>query len=484
MPEKTWTRRKFLQAAAAGSAAAGSALSFGRVPVWAADPSEENPSTPAKADACVLIWLPGGVTQADTWDPKQHTPFRAGMKGSEVLATFPSIPTAADGIFISAGLERIASVMNRGTIVRSLLAPAKFGAIHLKAQHAMMTGYEFPAGVAAPSLGSWVANLRGRRAPFVPAYIEIGRNIGSSDEDRFVATYQGPGFLGPQFAPFLVPNPEEGLPTLRAMAGMDSARLDRRHLLWQRLQGLAGPELVHSKPATAYRQVMADARAMMDSPVQKAFQLNQESLATVRAYGRSRFGQGCLLARRLIEAGARFVQVEYPYKAVTFFDTHEDGHSRMKKLKKVIDSPIAQLVLDLEERGLLQRTLVIIATEFGRTLAVNPKLDGVEDFGFAEKQTGDRLIIANEKMYGFHGHFSSASCMVFFGGGIKQGLVFGKTADRHPMVIMEQSAKLIDLHATIYTALGISPAAYRLTEERPFYVTKNGKGSPIEELFA
>jgi hypothetical protein len=241
---------------------------------------------------------------------------------------------------------------------------------------------------------------------------------------------------------------------------------------------------VHAKPASAYRQVTADARAMMDSPVKNAFQLNEEKPAMLQAYGNSRFGQGCLLARRLIEVGARFVEVEYPYKAFVGFDTHDHGHARMKKLKNLIDSPVAQLVLDLEERGLLQRTLVVIATEFGRTVALNPKVEGTEEFGFAEKQTGDRLIVANEKMYGFHGHFSSASCMVFFGGGIKKGLVFGKTADHHPMVSVEQPAKLIDLHATIYTALGISPKAYRVTEERPFYVTKNGNGNPIEELFA
>jgi hypothetical protein len=407
------------------------------------------------------------------------------MKGSELLATFPSIPTSADGTFLSAGLERIASVMNRGTIVRSVVAPAKFGAIHLKAQYAMMTGYPFPAGVQAPSLGSWVANLRGRRAPFVPAYFDIGRDINSADDnDRFVATFQGSGFLGPQFAPFLVPRPQEGLPTLRAMAGMDRGRLDRRQVLLQRLQGLADPHLVHSKQATAYGQVVADARAMMDSPVKRAFQLNEEKAATRATYGKSRFGQGCLLARRLVEVGARFVEVEYSYKAFTRFDTHDHGHSRMQKLKREIDSPIAQLVLDLEDRGLLKRTLVVIATEFGRTVALNPKVEGTEEFGFAEKQTGDRLIIAKEEMYGFHGHFSSASCMVFFGGGMRQGFVYGKTADRHPMVPVEQPARLIDLHATIYTALGISPQAYRLTEERPFYVTKDGRGRPIQKLFA
>jgi Protein of unknown function (DUF1501) len=133
-----------------------------------------------KADAMIHIWLPGGVAQTDTWDPKKYTPFRPGMKGNELLGTCEQIPTSADGIFLGKGLENIASVMDRGTILRSLTNATKFGAIHLKAQYYMMTGYLFPTGVKTPSLGAAVARTLGRRNPQVPAYIYIGRDIDTS----------------------------------------------------------------------------------------------------------------------------------------------------------------------------------------------------------------------------------------------------------------------------------------------------------------
>src|SRR5207302_9440531 len=122
-----------------------------------AEAAVEKPKLIPKADAIIHIWLPGGIAQTDTWDTKKFTPYRAGMKGSELLGTCESIPTSADGIRIGAGLETIASVMDRGTIVRSLANDVMFGAIHLKAQYYMMTGYLFPAGVKAPSIGAVVS---------------------------------------------------------------------------------------------------------------------------------------------------------------------------------------------------------------------------------------------------------------------------------------------------------------------------------------
>ncbi len=152
-------------------------------------------------------------------------------------------------------------------------------------------------------------------------------------------------------------------------------------------------------------------------------------------------------------------------------------------MKKQIDGPIAQLIRDLHDRGLLQRTLVCVATEFGRTIASAPSA-GVEPEGDAERHNGEHLIIENEKMYGFHGHFSSGNQMLFFGGGFKGGYVHGKTAPRHPMVPVENPVGLSDAHATIYKALGIAPDHNYVTEGRPFYVTNLGKGQPIDALLA
>ena len=486
----TIDRRSFLQAAGAAGAAAllpRSAL------------ASKPQITAGKADSVIYIWLPGGIAQTDTWDPKQHTPFQAGMKGSDLLGTCKPIPTAADGIFLGEGLEEIASVLDRGAIVRSLTSDTKFGAIHLKAQYYASTGYLFPAGVKAPSIGAVVARSLGRRHKDIPPYIYVGRDIDTSDEEKlFISEYLGPGFYGVGYAPFMIPDPAKGVATLSAVGGMRPERLDRRQAYLRAISGLTERELREANKVQDYLKVMDDARAMMDSPVKRAFRLEEEKPETLAAYqpqaGRydvqdqsyyygNRFGNGLLLARRLVESGARFVQVEYQYGPFKGFDMHENGFSRMAEMKRQIDRPIAQLIRDLDQRGLLDRTLVVIATEFGRTIASQPAA-GVEPDGFAERHTGDTLVIENERMYGFHGHFSSTNCMLFFGGGFKRGLAYGKTADRHPMLPVEHPVRLIDLLATMYKALGIPPDWSYETEGRPFYVTNNGKGQAIGALLA
>lgn len=190
------TRRDFIRTGLAAAAGAGfSRCAFGDTPTGA--PAKAVAQLVAKADAMIHIWLPGGMAQTDTWDPKKYTPFQAGMKGSELLGTCEPIPTSADGIFLGKGLDNIASVMHRGTILRSLTNETKFGAIHLKAQYYMQTGYLFPTGVKTPSLGAAVARTLGRRNPQVPAYIYIGRDIDTSDEEKlFISEYLGPGFYG------------------------------------------------------------------------------------------------------------------------------------------------------------------------------------------------------------------------------------------------------------------------------------------------
>jgi hypothetical protein len=483
-------RRDFLKATLA---AAGAVCAGGPASAAATGPI-------AMADSVIFVWLPGGVAQTDTWDTKAFTPFRTGMRGNELLGTCPTIPTEVDGLRLGTGLENMASIMHLGTVLRSLTNETKFGAVHLKAQYYMMTGYLFPVGVKAPSLGAAVGRTLGPRSANVPPYIYIGRDVETNDtEKQFISEYIGPGFYGVRHAPFMVPDPTQGMATLSAAAGMTPERIDRRMKLLRESSKLAGTQLQASEKAADYLRVMEQARAMMDSPVKRAFAFaKEEKPATLEAYepkiaadeqldkkyyfGR-RFGHGLLLARRLVERGARFVQVEYQYGPFKGFDTHEDGATRLVELKKQIDGPIAQLVRDLDERGLLERTLVVVATEFGRTIANQPKA-GVEPIGFAEQHSGKDLVIENEKMYGFHGHFSSANSLLFFGGGFRQGLVYGRTADEHPMVPIENPVTLTDVHATIYRALGISPDTAYVTEGRPFHVTKDGKGKPIEALLA
>jgi uncharacterized protein (DUF1501 family) len=475
------TRRDFIKNTAFTACAF--ALGTGRQTALAKE-GLSHPVNPT-ADSMILIWLPGGIAQFDTWDPKEYTPYEKGMKGSEMLSTFKKIPTAADGIYLTEGLENIARVMDKGSILRTLSSDTKFGAIHLKAQYYMMTGYEFPAGVQVPSMGSMVARSLGRNNPNIPAYIDIGRDIDTSNEEfLFISQYQGPGFLGMKYAPFMIPNPQEGLPTLNAVAGMTPTRLDRRQRYLEAISGLDTKEIFESKKASEYMQVIDDARAMMDSPIKKAFDFSTEKESTLQAYDVGhRFGHACLLARKLVEQGSRFIEVEYQYAPFKGFDTHENGHTRMIDMKRYIDRPIAKLISELDERGLLERTLVVVATEFGRTVADQPDA-GREKLGFDENQTGEDLIVESERLYGHHGHFSSASSMLFFGGGFKQGYVHGVTADRHPMLPIEKPEKLIDVYATIYKAMGIPADTHFVVEERPFYVTKDGKGKPIVDLLA
>lgn len=468
-------RRQFIQSAAA-------ATSFLATSKYARAYSDK---IEPLADSMILIWLPGGIDQWDTWDPKAYTPYEKGMKGSDLYSTFKPIPTAADGIELCEGLENIASVMDKGTILRTLTSDTKFGAIHLRAQYYQMTSYEFPAGVQVPSMGSMVARSLGRNDPHVPAYIDIGRDVSTADQEMlFISQYMGPGFLGVKYAPFMIPYPDQGIPTLNAVAGMKPERLDRRQKYLELITGNSTNALRESGRTKEYMQVMEDARAMMDSPVKNAFNFSDEKQSTIDAYTVDhRFGTSCLLARRLVEAGSRFVCVEYQYAPFEGFDTHENGHTRMAGMKSQIDRPIAQLVRDLDERGMLDRTLVCVMTEFGRTIADRPQA-GAEAFGFDESQTGEDLIIDNERLYGHHGHFSSANCMLFFGGGFKKGYVHGATADRHPMVPVENPVHLIDAYATIYRAMGIPADTHYVVEDRPFYVTKDGKGKVIEDMLA
>jgi hypothetical protein len=493
------TRREFIKAGAvtaAGLGWGGRALAA----VEAAAKTDAIAKLAAKADAMIHISLPGGVAQTDTWDPKKFTPYTKGMKGSDLLGTCESIPTAADGIRLGKGLEHMAAVMDRATILRSLTNETKFGAIHLKAQYYLQTGFLFPTGVKTPSLGAAIARTMGRRNPQVPAYIYIGRDIDTSDEEKlFISEYLGPGFYGVNYAPFMIPDPARGLATLNAVAGMKMDRLDRRQEYLRSITGLTEPELQEANKVKDYLKVMEDARAMMDSPVKKAFDYaKEEKPEVIKAYEPeitaaelldktyyhgNRFAHGCLLARRLVEAGARYIQVEYQYAPFKGFDMHESGRDRMNEMKRQIDKPIARLIRDLDERGLLDRTLVMITTEFGRTIASEPSA-GKEPDGFAERHTGEKLIIESEKMYGFHGHFSSGNSLLFFGGGFKKGFVYGKTADVHPMLPIEKPVRLEDVHATVYQTLGIPANTSYVTEGRPFYVTKDGKGVAIAGLLA
>ncbi len=433
----------------------------------------------AKADSMILLWLAGGVAQTETFDPKRYTPFEKGIEAQKILSTFPSIPTSVDGIRISKGLERIADVMKYGTLIRSFRAADLGFILHSRHQYHFHTGYIPPSTVDAPSIGGVLARTLGEREEGVPPYISIGQRFDVGGEDFEVRAFHTAGFLGSQYGPLFVPEPSEAIQTVQPPQGMSEKRFNER---WKRYQ-----EFVKAQRGTPYediakkefQQALEGAHGLMASPAGKAFDLSLEPEKSYNIYNTGRFGQGCLLARRLVEAGARFVEVAYEYIPFEGFDTHENGHSRMVQLKKNIDAPISQLILDLKERGMLDRTMVVIASEFGRDMITEGKPD---------KPVKDQVkvpeVVEEEKHYGMHRHFTGAGSVLLFGGGFKQGYLHGKTANERPCDTIEDPVSVTDLHASLYNRMGIPADLFYTVEERPFYVTKDGEGEPIHKLFA
>lgn len=470
-------RRDFLKASLAATAAT---VAGGPVSAQEHPPGMNRPDLPkAKADAMILIWLPGGLAQTDFWDAKGFTPFEVGMPSYKLRGTSPAIDTTVDGIRFGSGLESVASVMDKGALVRTLTFPRPAPS-HPMAQFRIMCGYDFPSPFKPPSIGAIISRTLGPRNPLVPANIHLGRRMKdgfatTSNNAEFIGALHGPGFYGIDHAPLVVPEPGDGIATLSAAAGISNDRLDRRLNFLKTLTSYSVPDLAREEVVRDYISVLDRARAVMDSPVKDAFDLTQEPYGKLLQYRvRHSFARGCLVARRLIEVGARYVQVDYPYQPFNLIDTHGWGARRNAQTKLNIGMPIAQLVKDLDIRGHLDRTLVVVMSEFGRTIS------SAAGLGHAQKDTK----MMDTKMYGFHGHFGHASSALLFGGGIKRGFAYGETANENPFVAIDKPVSYTDFHATIFTALGIAPDVHYLTEDRPVYVTEDGEGKPIEALYA
>ena len=465
-------RRQFMRATGAAALAA---LAAGEPRLHAAETK-----LPARADSVILLWMAGGMAQTETYDPKRFTPYAAGEESNKVLSTFSAIDTAVDDIKISQGLERIATVMDRGTLLRSHRVGDLGFILHSRHQFHWHTGYPPPQSVAAPHMGAVVSRTLGPRNPDLPAFVDIGQNLEIGAESDSVKAFHTAGFLGSDHAPFLIADPNDAVSRTRPSEHMGRSRFTRRFDYYQKL--------VAASPVGQYgsdfqreslKRSLENAHRLLNSPSAKAFDLSLEPKPSYDVYNTGRFGLGCLLARRLIEAGTRFVEVTTEYIPFRYWDTHENGHTRTIDMKRQVDAPIAQLILDLEERGLLDRTLVIIASEFGRDMMTEGK-PGQE----VKDQVAQPTIMTEPKHYGMHRHFTEASSVLLFGGGSPKGKLYGKTADERPCTIVENPVTIDDLHATIYAALGIAPDAYYEVEKRPFYVTNNGKGRIVDALRA
>jgi uncharacterized protein (DUF1501 family) len=432
------------------------------------------------ADTVIVLWMAGGMAQTETWDPKRYTPFEPGVRTDRVLSTFPSIDTSVDNIKISAGLENVARVIDRGALIRTFQGADLGFILHSRHQYHWHTGYIPPQPMAVPHLGAVIAKTLGPKNPTVPPFIAIGQNLEIGGESASVKAFHTAGFLGTEYGPFLITDPADAAAAVRPPAELGDARFRSRRRIYEQL---LAEEPVYQYGGDFQRESlirsMNAADRLLTSPSAKAFDLSLEPRKSFDIYNTSRFGQGCLLARRLTEAGARYIEVTTEYIPFRYWDTHENGHERAATMKKEIDMPVAQLILDLEERGLLDRTLVVIASEFGRDAITEGKV-GKE----VKDQAHTPDVMSEPKHYGMHRHFTAAGSVVLFGGGIKRGMVYGKTADERPCTTIENPVPVEDLHATLYHALGIPPTHAFLVEKRPVYVTKDGKGKPIQELFA
>ena len=446
----------------------------------AREPQLVRAETKATADSMIVLWMAGGMAQTETFDPKRYTPFEPGVRTERVLSTFPAIDTLVDHIKISQGLERVAKVMDRGSLIRTFQGPDLGFILHSRHQFHWHTGYIPPQSLAVPHIGSVIAKTLGPKNPTVPPFIAIGQNMEIGGESASIKAFHTAGFLGTEFAPFLITDPQDAASAVRPPADLGSARFKSRRRLYEQI---LAAEPVYQFSGDFQRESMIRAMDAADrlltSPSAKAFDLSLEPKKNFDVYNTSRFGQGCLLARRLVEAGARYVEVTTEYIPFRYWDCHQDGHDRLAMMKQTIDAPVAQLILDLEERGLLDRTLVVLASEFGRDAITEGKV-GKE----VRDQSTTPDVMTAPAHYGMHRHFTGAGSVLMFGGGIKRGFVYGKTADERPCTTIENPVPLEDLHATMYHAMGIAPTQFFVTEKRPVYVTKDGKGRVIQDLYA
>ncbi len=434
----------------------------------------------AKADSMILLWMAGGMAQTETFDPKQYTTYEPGLESKRVLSTFRSIPTAVDSIRLSEGLEEIAKVMDRGTLIRSHRVGDLGFILHSRHQYHWHTGYEPPQPLAMPHLGAWIAKLKGPKNPEMPAFIGIGQNMEIGAESDALKSFHTAGFLGAEFGPFLIADPRDAIASVRPPAKMQGGRFVNRYKQYRELLA-ASPILREGSDdqRESLLRSMDNADRLLRAPAAKAFDLELEPKESYDRYNTGRFGLGCLLARRLMENGARFVEVSSEYIPFRHWDTHENGHERAIQMKQTIDHPVAQLIRDLDERGLLSRTVVVLASEFGRDMMTEGK-PGRE----VQNQVKVPDVMTSPQHYGMHRHFTEAGSALVFGGGFRRGLLHGETAAERPCSIVKDPVTINDLHATIYSAFGIAPNAGVVVEQRPVYVTKDGKGKPVTQLLA
>jgi hypothetical protein len=446
------SRRDWLRLAAAGVAGVSSS---GWIEALAADAVGAAGIGKGRTKSCILLWMTGGPSQIDTFDPKpKHA------NGGQ----FKPIETSVAGLMVGEHLPKVAQQMKDITIIRSM--STKEGD-HGRATYNLRTGYTPTGPIHYPTLGSLVAKEFERDDAELPNFISIAPYRG------FNPGAFGPGFLGPRYAPLVVgeraaigPQGANGannyslrVENMEPPADVNRARADDRLGLLASLS----KDFVDMHPGIStpsHQDAYLRAVRLMRSSAAKAFEIEDEPAAVRDAYGRTPFGQGCLLARRLVERGVPFVEVTLASAdgAQAFgWDTHLQNFEAVKKLCQVLDPAWATLMNDLRTRGLLDSTLIVWMGEFGRT----PKINA---------QAG-------------RDHFPGAWTTVLAGGGIKGGQAIGDTGV-DGMTVKDRPVTVPDFLATVCKGLGIDPLKQNLSDVgRPIRIV-DPKAKPIQEVLA
>ena len=419
--EKMAGRRDFLRGVSLAGLAAGS-LGWSDVVSLRADELKQ------RGMSCILLWMQGGPSQFETLSPKP-----GNQSGGETKAIATSVP----GIEITENLPKLAKTMDDWAVIRSMTS--REGS-HPRATSLLHTGYLPTASIKHPTLGSLVCQQRRDDECELPSFVYIGgrgRNLGGS----------GGGFLGVDYDPFVVANPSQAPSNSKPTT--ETARYQRRLGLLDRLQADyaadGGKQLVED-----HKKLYDKASKMILSPQMTTFDLSKEPRAMREAYGSSAFGSGCLLARRLVESGVTFVEV-----ALGNWDTHQDNFDRTTTLCGSLDQPAAQLITDLKQRGLLDRTLVVWMGEFGRTPRIKPR--------------------------GGRDHYPRAFNVALAGGGVKGGQVIGAT-DPSGASVKERPVTVSDLFQSFCKALDMDSTLENMSAiGRPMKVVDGGE--PVKELF-
>jgi hypothetical protein len=422
-------RRDFLRS---GASLAGAAVCSR--PLLAAS---ESALIQGKAEHVISIWLGGGMAQTDTFDPKRRGDPQTKKAGSY----YEAIETAVPGVRLCEHLRKVAPLMDRVTAVRTVHHDVIDE--HAAATNRMHTGRPISGTVSYPSIGSIIAHERGSASDEAPPYVLIG----------YPNVTRGPGFLGAQSGYLYLTDTSRGPAGLSRPPGVGTERQERRARFRAAMRA-AAPSTDDPK-LKSYDAAIEQSLKFSGPAFNRVFQLDGEHADLRERYG-GEFGQRCLLSRRLIEQGVHFVEVSHNLNFLNGigWDTHNQGILKQHELIKELDSAVATLIIDLEARGLLDKTLIVITTEFGRP----PEFDGG----------------------GGRGHQGSSFTCVLAGGGLRHRGAWGETDDLAKKIVANPVG-VPDFFATICAAVGVDYRANLHDGDRPVPITD--QGTPIGELF-